>query len=574
MNIDVFLRPHQKYVLDKIAKEIDNYKYFFINMSTGGGKTLTSLLILKMIREQVLTKCLIATRTKNEFTPYFRDNKKFNLQLRCSGLVGKEEACAEDVLREILRSVEESNPCKSCPMRDRTAPINQIFDTIYENESLIPILQRKDICPYYSLRESFPFSDCFCVTYPYIFTHRYKVLLKSLDYLIEQDTPYKLMLIIDEAHNIDNVTELYERRLNVKNVETVLEMAKRNELFAHEDELLMLKKFLENVKSNDMKLVRKQDIPRINISGLIAYLEETRDITTLYMERNKLKAVSQIVRFYEFLDDPDFEVFTYEHGVILKLILPTRLIQYFTNEYNICVLMSGTLPPEDYIQRIWGIEGLYIDVTKEFKLYREQKQAYLISNVTTKYQYREKNYPKYAEIVRNFCMKDPNVKLIVYPSYEVMKRILSILDPLCLEKSIVEDVYTKIENVKKEVEKGKVNIHCVAGGKLTEGIELVDEEGRSMIKSVVLIGVPYPDVNDYMNVKSRKVAELLGNEQDVFRYCYHVPAVLLSKQAIGRAIRSEHDTCRVYLCDYRFRYMIDELDVTVKSQVVLKLGQK
>jgi len=526
MNIDVFLRPHQKYVLDKIAKEIDNYKYFFINMSTGGGKTLTSLLILKMIREQVLTKCLIATRTKNEFTPYFRDNKKFNLQLRCSGLVGKEEACAEDVLREILKSVEESNPCKSCPMRDRTAPINQIFDTIYENESLIPILQRKDICPYYSLRESFPFSDCFCVTYPYVFTHRYKVLLKSLDYLIEQDTPYKLMLIIDEAHNIDNVTELYG------------------------------------------------DIPRININGLIAYLEETRDITTLYMERNKLKAVSQIVRFYEFLDDPDFEVFTYEHGVILKLILPTRLIQYFTNEYNICVLMSGTLPPEDYIQRIWGIEGLYIDVTKEFKLYREQKQAYLISNVTTKYQYREKNYPKYAEIVRNFCMKDPNVKLIVYPSYEVMKRILSILDPLCLEKSIVEDVYTKIENVKREVEKGKVNIHCVAGGKLTEGIELVDEEGRSMIKSVVLIGVPYPDVNDYMNVKSRKVAELLGNEQDVFRYCYHIPAVLLSKQAIGRAIRSEHDVCRVYLCDYRFRYMIDELDVTVKSQVVLKLGQK
>jgi len=380
-------------------------------------------------------------------------------------------------------------------------------------------------------------------------------------------------LVIDEAHNVDNITELYERKLNVKNVELVYNMTLRNEIMANESELLMLKKFLEQVKNPEMKLVNKAEIPRVTLAPLMEYLSKPRHISELHRERHKIKAVTQIVKFYEFIDNPDFEVFTYEKGLIIKLILPTKIIQFGLSMFDFCILMSGTLPPEDYVKRIWGLDGLYIDVTKEFKLYREQKEAYVVSNVTTRYTDREKNYPKYAEIIKSFCKKNSDVKLIVYPSYEVMKRVLNLLDAESLSKSIVEDVYTKIENVKQEVLGGKVNIHCVAGGKLTEGIELVDDEGKSMIKHVVLAGVPYPDVNDYMVVKSKKVTQLLGNEQEVFRYCYHIPALLLSKQAIGRAIRSEQDRCKVFLLDWRFRYMIDELDVAVKSTINIKLSK-
>lgn len=571
MNIN--LRPHQEYVLNKINKELDKHKYFFVNMSTGGGKTLTSLLALRLVKERMFTKCLIATRTKNEFTPYFRDNKKFNLQLKCSGLVGKEDACSEDIIREILKTIEGQNPCRDCYMRYKLLDAETVFTTIYENESLMPILQRKDICPYYSLRETFKHSDCFCVTYPYVFTPRKYILIKQLESFIENGIDVRTLLIIDEAHNIDNITELYERRLNVKSVDVVCNMVLRNEIIANECELLMLKRFLEQVKNPEMKLVKKSEIPRVNLSGLIEWLYTPRSLNEIQQEKNKLRAVSQIVKFYEFLDYPDFEVFTYEHGLLLKLIVPTRLITESLSEFNICILMSGTLPPEDYIERIWGLNGLYVDVTKEFKLYREQKEAYIISNVTTRYKDRDRNYPKYAEIIKNFCKRSNEVKLIVYPSYEVMKRILGMLDTESLEKSIVEDVYTKIEVVKQDVEKGKVNIHCVAGGKLTEGIELIDNDGKSMIKHVVLVGVPYPDVNDYMMVKSKRISQLLGNEQDVFRYCYHIPAVLLSKQAIGRAIRSEQDKCKVFLLDWRFRYMVDELDVTVKSTVNIKLSR-
>ena len=76
---NISLRPHQEYVVNKITRELDKHNIFFINMSTGGGKTLTSLLIYKMMREQSSAKCLIATRTLHSPDGSFNYKKKVTI---------------------------------------------------------------------------------------------------------------------------------------------------------------------------------------------------------------------------------------------------------------------------------------------------------------------------------------------------------------------------------------------------------------------------------------------------------------------------------------------------------------
>jgi len=558
------LRPHQEYVLKEIEKNLDKNTSFFINMPTGGGKTLLSLLIYDLLKEKMVKQVLVAVRTKNEFTPYFRDNKKFNLGLKCCGLIGKNEACGDIILKTIIEELEGVNPCKQCGLRNNVIPPEEIFDTIYNNISVSSILSRCDVCPYYSLRNASIYADLTCLTYPYLFTSR-------IDYLIEQRVdvgvishPHELMIIVDEAHNIDNVSELYERRLNENWLKKVEDAVSKLEIDASLSEIRNLRLYVERVKNKEMKYISKDEIPRIDIEPYVKWLKTPRPIGELKKIKGLIKAVSSLIKFYEYLSSPEFECFSYEHGICLKLLFPRYLIESYLDAFPVKVLMSGTLPPNDYIQQIWGLEGEYIDVSKEFKIYTQNKEAFIISNVTSKYTFRDKNIPKYAQLISKLCKELNTVKLIVYPSYMFMKRILNLLPHDVIALSIIEEAFTKIEQVYEEIKNGfKKNIHCVAGGKLTEGIELIDEKGESLIKDVVMVGVPYPEVSDFMYKRAEKMKQILGEKADLFRLMYHIPAVLLTKQAIGRAVRSEKDHARIWLLDYRFKYMIDELDVTL-----------
>ena len=565
------LRPHQEYVLKQIESKLDESTTFFINMPTGGGKTLLSLLIYDLLREKMVKQVLVAVRTKNEFTPYFRDNKKFNLGLKCCGLIGKSEACGDIILKTVIEELEGVNPCKQCPLRNRLLIPDDVFKVVYENISLMPIINRTDICPYYTLRHASIYADLTCITYPYLFTSR-------IGHLVEQridegviSHSAELMIIVDEAHNIDNIAELYERKLNVNWLKKVEEAVEKLEIDASLTEIRSLRLFVERMKNKEFKYVSKTEIPRINLEPYEKWLIIPRTIDEIKKMKGLIKAVNSLVKFYEYLDNDEFECFTYEHGICLKLLFPRFLIENYLGVFPVKVLMSGTLPPSDYIQQLWGLNGEYIDVTKQFKLYNENKEAYIISTVTSKYQYRDKNIPKYAQILTKLCRELNTVKLIVFPSYQFMKTILNLIPSDIIAKSIIEESFTKIEQVYEEVKNGlKKNICCVAGGKLTEGIELVDENGRSLIKDVIMVGVPYPEVSDYMKKKAEKMKSVLGENVDLFRLMYHIPAVLLTKQAIGRAVRSEKDYARIWLLDYRFKYMVDELDVNLSVLRLVK----
>jgi DNA excision repair protein ERCC-2 len=116
-------------------------------------------------------------------------------------------------------------------------------------------------------------------------------------------------------------------------------------------------------------------------------------------------------------------------------------------------------------------------------------------------------------------------------------------------RGYVEDRGSTIDDLEEGIRANGL-IHVVAGGKLSEGIELV-ENGRSLIKSVFIAGVPYPQRDDY-------IEELLKNmrrkvpDREAWDYIYNMASSIRAMQAIGRSVRSEEDRALIILGDRRF----------------------
>jgi DNA excision repair protein ERCC-2 len=117
---------------------------------------------------------------------------------------------------------------------------------------------------------------------------------------------------------------------------------------------------------------------------------------------------------------------------------------------------------------------------------------------------------------------------------------------------VVEIGTTTIDEVLASM---KVNPHklilAVAGGKLVEGIEFRLND-VNYIDVVAIVGVPYPEPNDFMNglvdvVKSR------ANYDDAWHAVYTWNALVKVKQAIGRGLRSDKDRVFIVFMDYRFK---------------------
>jgi len=95
----------------------------------------------------------------------------------------------------------------------------------------------------------------------------------------------------------------------------------------------------------------------------------------------------------------------------------------------------------------------------------------------------------------------PGGILIFFPSYDLMNHILTEWDQAQLkferecfqEEKTAKDFESIFKKYKKRINKGKrATLMCVCRGKLSEGIDFLDDAARA----IFVIGIPYPCVND------------------------------------------------------------------------------
>ena len=101
---------------------------------------------------------------------------------------------------------------------------------------------------------------------------------------------------------------------------------------------------------------------------------------------------------------------------------------------------------------------------------------------------------------------------------------------------------------------------AVCGGKLSEGVEFVIN-GKSIIKTVVIAGFPFPMPNFEMELRKELYDKAFGYGKGFFLLSV-LPMINKVQQAIGRAIRSERDKASIIFLDDRveyFKYFPEEI---------------
>ena len=542
----ITFKPHQRYVIHEIIKDFDDYNNFFINLPTGGGKTAIALEVARqLIYEYKYEGIVYVTRTINEYSPVLRDIRKFEFPLTVCGLIGKSRLCDFE-WKWLFEELEgEVDICKVCPKRTAICTYFNI-DKFIEKQSIIEALNEipKYYCKYRTLIAYARLADVLLVTLPYLLRRPRKMLEHIYDVNI---------LIIDEAHNVENLNQYVSISLRRDDLQILRESGFNvNDLLGFVDKVRTEGRELKFVDKNAFK----NEVPELDSR----IWEEYRKILQHHLNGTVkyAKAILRTVRFYSYVDEPYLDMFSYKYGLKLLVTDVRGLLQNAVAYKNI--FMSGTLPPQDYIEKVWGLQGKYIDVEKKFKLFEKCRKYYWIKAVTSKYEFRNKFEEKMRQVLDMLLQIVPKVVLVVFPSYEYLERFKDLAKKY---NAVVEDERTRIEKVQEEILSGSKDVvFAVAGGKLTEGIELV-KEGKSVIKTIILAGVPYPTPDDYNKRKAQKIVETLGFKGGdvVFRYTVHIPALILTKQAIGRGIRFEHDFNNVFFLDWRFKFFFEELGI-------------
>ena len=249
------------------------------------------------------------------------------------------------------------------------------------------------------------------------------------------------------------------------------------------------------------------------------------------------------------------------HFHMVPLTLGKILANQFQQFESIC-LLSGTFPSKEVMKALWGLNTVDYVATETVG----KKTTTVITNVSSKYYDRTPQmYSKFAwTTILAFKSSSKNV-LAAFPSKAFAKEvILSMPTNLGIkfwpDRQMVQNdmADVSVPDMLKELaacqESGERKIFFVAmGSRLTEGVEYIDAEKKSMIDSVVIGGIPFPPPDIFQEDSSSYLQWIFNiSEEEAYDILTMQNAFQKIRQAIGRSIRSNADEVKVYLADSRF----------------------
>jgi DNA excision repair protein ERCC-2 len=214
--------------------------------------------------------------------------------------------------------------------------------------------------------------------------------------------------------------------------------------------------------------------------------------------------------------------------------------------------MSGTLRPLKYYAQILGVrtapsEDLLSPYPKGTRLILLDKM------VSTKYTLRSPDmWRAIAERIQCALVSVPANKsaMIAFPSYAIMQEVLSYGIQCGHRTKLLEDRSVRIEEVEAAVMQRPHAVFCVYGGKVSEGIDLV-EDGSSMIDLIVCVGIPFSPPSSHQKALQDFFDRRYG-EGTGYRFSVAIPSIRKVVQMAGRLRRSPQDRGIVVLLDSRF----------------------
>ncbi|NPA97027.1 MAG: ATP-dependent DNA helicase [Crenarchaeota archaeon] len=531
---------------------------------TGFGKTAVALsAALKLLERGCVDRVVYCVRTRNELDPVIRELRRFGIDdyaLLFSARRMCPLALDSDIdAHSFWLTCSTLRQLGKCPYYRRlSSEAGYVREVLARcsSHSEVPkaVSDALGVCPFFAMLEIARVSRFIVCTYPYVFKERiWRSILR--DALAE----YRKLLIVDEAHNLLSFGSLMGEEIGFDTLGSALRELRELGMDSSEAASFIkaLARSVERCGRRRGWIKLAIDRPSEELAKLLKdVITEVRLRLSLAPEEAMRRGSSlpQILSFVEASSREGFSIYANpSERTIAALPLDPRVVDSVLSRFDLVLAMSGTLYPRPVRSLLSSGRGIeYLDVEE---LGAENPLAtrvawIALSFVTSRYSSRgSAMYSRYASIVESARrLLGSGVALFVYPSYEFMSSVLRRARALdsCF---VAEDRRTTIELVERTAKAcSYAEIHAVAGGKITEGVEVV-EGGRSLIRLVSIMGVPYPQPDDYLEDLKASFRDFAS--VDSFELIESL-AMIRVLQSVGRSVRSESDYCVVLLADSRF----------------------
>lgn len=429
-------------------------------------------------------------------------------------------------------------------------------------------------CPYEVMRWCAKGSRVMIGPYDYLFRERVRnALLSSIGCSLSE-----IDILVDEAHNLpDHVLKSEAAELSGSDIlwlrkhkteivrETGVKWLEDTVEFLWETAMLQLDGLKDERRMNTWDVYPRFADPS-ELNQLIEYgrsLEGIEDVVSLDTPLDRLVAFlwsgNRATKSEDWLvtielvgvwkEKPDIDV----SNALLKIrpLNAAGLIAPVLRGARAGLVMSGTLRPIEHYARILGIskapsEDLLSPYPQGTRLILLDKE------VSTKYTLRgPEMWGKIADRINTALRMVPANKsaLVAFPSYAIMQEVLSYGIDCGFRHLLVEDRSIRIEDVEESVLLSPHAIFCVYGGKISEGIDLVDH-GSSMIELIVGVGIPFSPPSSHQRALQDFYDRRYG-EGSGYYFSVVVPSIRQVVQLAGRLRRSPGDRGIVVLLDRR-----------------------
>ncbi len=570
-------RKGQLEVSSHVKETVEKGEILLLEAPTGFGKTAA---VIDGLLRAGADKVLWTVRTVNQIDPVLRELRRFGASYtfiysarRSCPLLQGEDIPVEDFWLN----------CRHLRSRGRCSFYTNALDagqdyiqgllgeyreyTATETADLLARIE--GLCPFFALLKLAGTARFVVATYPYLF--KWDLFTHVLDIGGYSD----LVIVVDEAHSLLGIHSIYEYSITIDVIEKSIGEL---ETYTGEEDLKTrletlyagMRRIVEQRRQPGLYAVDKTPVKELlGDPDQLAYIAETvREVMIEERLRShgpagvmriatgltKLATWAAVVsmessRLYLEVDEEG------DHRLIATPMDPAEIAAPVIEEAQSAVLMSGTLPPGNMVADFLGVTrpAKTVDVELMYGPVMPPRNKYTVIalDVSTRYSERGKRtYDLYSSYIMDIHDALPGVKLAVYPSYDVMYSIVSRLgDPSGM---VVERRKTTLSEVLRRLYTGdEILIHAVAGGKLVEGVEYVDSNGRSMLSTVIVVGIPYPQPNPYTRDYIESLSKRIGSKK-AREYAYQIQASIKVRQAMGRAIRSREDKAVIFLLDHRY----------------------
>ena len=381
----------------------------------------------------------------------------------------------------------------------------------------------KPHCPYMVAKQNAILSDMVITNFSYLILESNHVGSFGI----------RKVLIIDEAHNIENVLMSY---VECTISEFVLKYCEFPAHLINPPDFEFFDQYenwLINVKAECKNKIEKltEEIENNPSSIFTDKIKKFEKITSIH---NKIAFMFYNKDKCRWIVDFDKD----KKKVVFKPINVTTFAQGLVFQHADVVIMSSATISESYVKHCLGVEKFkYIEVPSTFPV--ENRPIKCLNTGKMGYRDLDRTLPNIVKTVDFLLGQHQNEKGIIHAtSYKIANYIID--NTQCYGRIITHNTKDRMEKLKEHMESDFPSV--LLSPSMTEGIDLKDDLSRFQI----IVKIPFPSLAD---------KQIVARMQEDKVWYANLAAVTIM-QAYGRSVRSKTDHALTYILDSGFRYFL------------------